>query len=384
MAHENNTRTYCPLVQPPPPLAKAAAFWPMSWEKPRLRKGPRQTMAKIKYVEFGGKEHIVEVANGLTVMEGARDNGIPGIEADCGGAAPARPAMSMSPPNGVDRLPAKDSMEEDMLDFAYKPDPVRSRLTCQLKVSAALDGLVVHMPEKADLTPGLRAGRGAAWPLERLLARVQHGPPARPRRKIGRPQPWAFGFGLPPDRRITGAAGRGRLGLAPSPGPGWAAQQQTSARHWRPCAGGLARAAGTACASTMALAELRHSHSRPRPRQQRQGRSSGADRASAGPVFAAPLPNAKGQCKHQPLCHKQHARPEAPSSWPAVDHGAAGAARRCRIRPICRRLIAAQIIEELAVRLHHDRRIARCSARSYEVSERVKAKNSGSRPKASA
>ncbi len=43
-------------------------------------------MAKITYVEHGGKEHVVEVATGLTVMEGARDNGIPGIEADCGGA----------------------------------------------------------------------------------------------------------------------------------------------------------------------------------------------------------------------------------------------------------------------------------------------------------
>ncbi|MFN4129437.1 MAG: 2Fe-2S iron-sulfur cluster-binding protein [Paracoccaceae bacterium] len=105
-------------------------------------------MAKIKYVEYGGKEHIVDVANGLTVMEGARDNGIPGIEADCGGACACSTCHVYVASEWVDRLPKKDSMEADMLDFAYKPDSVRSRLTCQIKVSDALDGLVVHMPEK--------------------------------------------------------------------------------------------------------------------------------------------------------------------------------------------------------------------------------------------
>ncbi|MFU8899219.1 2Fe-2S ferredoxin [Roseinatronobacter thiooxidans] len=105
-------------------------------------------MAKITYVEFNGKEHIVEVANGLTVMEGARDNGIPGIEADCGGACACSTCHVYVAPEWVEKLPAKDPMEEDMLDFAYQPDPARSRLTCQLKVSDALDGLKVHMPEK--------------------------------------------------------------------------------------------------------------------------------------------------------------------------------------------------------------------------------------------
>jgi 2Fe-2S ferredoxin len=105
-------------------------------------------MAKITYVEHGGKEHVVEVANGLTVMEGARDNGIPGIEADCGGACACSTCHVYVDPAWVDRLPAKDSMEQDMLDFAWNPDPVRSRLTCQLKVSDKLDGLRVQMPEK--------------------------------------------------------------------------------------------------------------------------------------------------------------------------------------------------------------------------------------------
>lgn len=110
--------------------------------------GKSGKMAKITYVEYGGKEHVVEVPNGLTVMEGARDNGIPGIEADCGGACACSTCHVYVDPDWVAKLPRKDPMEEDMLDFAYEPDPVRSRLTCQIKVTDALDGLKVFMPEK--------------------------------------------------------------------------------------------------------------------------------------------------------------------------------------------------------------------------------------------
>jgi 2Fe-2S ferredoxin len=105
-------------------------------------------MARITYVEFGGRAHTVDVANGLTVMEGARDNGIPGIEADCGGACACSTCHVYVAPEWVDRLPPKEAMEADMLDFAYEPDPVRSRLTCQLRVSDALEGLTVHRPER--------------------------------------------------------------------------------------------------------------------------------------------------------------------------------------------------------------------------------------------
>jgi ferredoxin, 2Fe-2S len=108
----------------------------------------RAQMAKITYVEFNGTEHVVEVATGMTVMEGARDNGIPGIEADCGGACACSTCHVYVDAAWVEKLPTKDAMEEDMLDFAYQPDPQRSRLTCQLKVSDALDGLKVFMPEK--------------------------------------------------------------------------------------------------------------------------------------------------------------------------------------------------------------------------------------------
>jgi len=105
-------------------------------------------MAKITYIEWGGTEHVVDVANGLTVMEGARDNNIPGIEADCGGACACSTCHVYVAREWVDKLPPKQDMELDMLDFAYEPDPVRSRLTCQIKVTDKLDGLVVQMPEK--------------------------------------------------------------------------------------------------------------------------------------------------------------------------------------------------------------------------------------------
>jgi len=105
-------------------------------------------MAKITYIEHNGTEHVVEVANGLTVMEGARDINIPGIEADCGGACACSTCHVYVSPDWVEKLPARDAMEEDMLDFAFEPDMNRSRLTCQLKVTDALDGLIVNMPEK--------------------------------------------------------------------------------------------------------------------------------------------------------------------------------------------------------------------------------------------
>ncbi|MBV1865102.1 MAG: 2Fe-2S iron-sulfur cluster binding domain-containing protein [Rhodobacteraceae bacterium] len=105
-------------------------------------------MAKITYIEHGGKQHVVEVANGMSVMEGARDNNIPGIEGDCGGACACSTCHVYVDTTWVDKLPAKDAMEEDMLDFAWEPDTVRSRLTCQVKVTDELDGLIVQMPEK--------------------------------------------------------------------------------------------------------------------------------------------------------------------------------------------------------------------------------------------
>lgn len=104
-------------------------------------------MVKITYIEHGGKAHEVNVPVGLTVMEGARDNSIPGIDADCGGACACSTCHVYVDPAWIGKLPPKEAMEEDMLDFAYKPGET-SRLTCQIKVTPALEGLVVRMPEK--------------------------------------------------------------------------------------------------------------------------------------------------------------------------------------------------------------------------------------------
>ena len=104
-------------------------------------------MAKIKYVEHNGKEHIVEVANGLSVMEGAVQNNIPGIDADCGGGMACATCHVYVKEEWFDRLVKKEDGEEDMLDMAYEPNKF-SRLSCQLTVSNELEGLVVKLPAK--------------------------------------------------------------------------------------------------------------------------------------------------------------------------------------------------------------------------------------------
>ena len=84
---------------------------------------------------------------GENLLELAIEHGI-NIEHACGGVCACSTCHVYVDAAWVDRLPAKDGMEEDMLDFAYNPDPARSRLTCQVKVTDALDGLKVFMPEK--------------------------------------------------------------------------------------------------------------------------------------------------------------------------------------------------------------------------------------------
>ena len=104
-------------------------------------------MAKIKIIEYNGKEHVVEVQNGLTVMEGAIQNDIPGIDADCGGSMSCATCHVYFKEDWFDKLPKKEMGEDDMLDQAYEPKS-NSRLSCQITVSDELDGLVVNMPEK--------------------------------------------------------------------------------------------------------------------------------------------------------------------------------------------------------------------------------------------
>ena len=105
-------------------------------------------MPKLVIVNRAGEEKEVEAQAGLSLMEAIRDNGFDEMLALCGGCCSCATCHVYVDPDWVEKLPKKDSMEADMLDFAWNPDPVRSRLTCQLKVSDALDGLRVQMPEK--------------------------------------------------------------------------------------------------------------------------------------------------------------------------------------------------------------------------------------------
>ena len=103
-------------------------------------------MAKITYIEHNGKEHVIDVKPGLSVMEGAIKNNIPGIDADCGGACACATCHVYVDAAWVDKTGAKSAMEESMLDFAENVES-NSRLSCQIKVTDELDGLVVRMPE---------------------------------------------------------------------------------------------------------------------------------------------------------------------------------------------------------------------------------------------
>ena len=104
-------------------------------------------MPKITYVEHNGKSHTINVANGLSVMEGAVQNNIPGIDADCGGSMACATCHVYVDEKWFNKLPKKEEGEEDMLDMAYEPSKF-SRLSCQLTVSDELEGLVVNLPEK--------------------------------------------------------------------------------------------------------------------------------------------------------------------------------------------------------------------------------------------
>ena len=104
-------------------------------------------MSKITYNTHENKIHTVDVQNGLTVMEGAVQNDIPGIDADCGGGMACATCHVYVNEEWLDKLPAKEDGEEDMLDMAYEPNKF-SRLSCQIVVSDDLDGLVVNIPEK--------------------------------------------------------------------------------------------------------------------------------------------------------------------------------------------------------------------------------------------
>ena len=104
-------------------------------------------MPKITYIEHNGKTHVVEVPKGFSVMEGAVQNNIPGIDADCGGSCACATCHVYVDERWFDKLPKKEDAEEDMLDMAFEPKKL-SRLSCQITTTEELDGLVVKMPSK--------------------------------------------------------------------------------------------------------------------------------------------------------------------------------------------------------------------------------------------
>jgi|TARA_B110000114_G_scaffold13410_1_gene13025 2Fe-2S ferredoxin len=104
-------------------------------------------MAKVTYIEHSGKLHTIEIANGLSVMEGAVQNDIPGIDADCGGGMACATCHVYVKEEWLDKLKKKEDGEEDMLDMAFEPNKF-SRLSCQLIVSDELNGLIVSTPSK--------------------------------------------------------------------------------------------------------------------------------------------------------------------------------------------------------------------------------------------
>ena len=103
-------------------------------------------MPTIHYITNDGEKHSVEVENGYSVMEGAINNNINGIVAECGGACACATCHAYIEEGWAEKLPPMDDMEDSMLDAAFERQD-NSRLTCQIEVSDALDGLVVRVGE---------------------------------------------------------------------------------------------------------------------------------------------------------------------------------------------------------------------------------------------
>ena len=104
-------------------------------------------MPKITYIDSSGNQKTIEVDKGLSVMEGAVQNNIPGIDADCGGGMACATCHVYVKEDWFNKLPKAEDGEQDMIDMAFEPKK-NSRLSCQLIVSDQLDGLVVTTPSK--------------------------------------------------------------------------------------------------------------------------------------------------------------------------------------------------------------------------------------------
>lgn len=120
------------------------AIWFINAKAPLKRNG--KIVTKITYVQHDGTRRVLDVTPGKTLMEGARDNNVTGIVADCGGACACSTCHVYVDEDWVARLPPISEMEKDMLEFAAEPDERSSRLSCQIKISEVMEGLVVKIP----------------------------------------------------------------------------------------------------------------------------------------------------------------------------------------------------------------------------------------------
>jgi 2Fe-2S ferredoxin len=105
----------------------------------------KETVAKITFIEHDGTTHTVDADIGSTVMEAAMRNGIDAIVAECGGSCTCATCLVHVDDKWGEIVGPPSSEEEDMLDMAFEVKPT-SRLACQIKVTEALDGLIVHTP----------------------------------------------------------------------------------------------------------------------------------------------------------------------------------------------------------------------------------------------
>jgi len=103
-------------------------------------------MGRVTYVEHGGAEHGIELDDGVSVMEGAVRNGVPGIDADCGGMCACATCHVHVAPEWLELTGTAGQQETELLDLAPERDGY-SRLSCQIVMAPALDGLVVRLPE---------------------------------------------------------------------------------------------------------------------------------------------------------------------------------------------------------------------------------------------
>ena len=104
-------------------------------------------MAKITYKDNQGNSKTIEVEKGLSVMEGAIQKNVPGIDADCGGSMACATCHVYVEEKWLNKLPKAEEGEIDMIDMAFEPKK-NSRLSCQIMVSENLDGLIVMTPKK--------------------------------------------------------------------------------------------------------------------------------------------------------------------------------------------------------------------------------------------